>query len=173
MNFLGVGTGELLLILLIALLVLGPERIPDAARYWAKFTKTIQQFSRIWYDFNAELNRQLQLDEQDPPKTKPKPPAPPAVSEAQEFSNTIAPPELAAPDATETGAATETGPAEPMAGESAAEPEEPDAEVTAVEAPQAPDPEVQTEAATGPASPAATDAVPDEPAGLLEDSPDE
>lgn len=31
MDFLGIGTGELLLILLIALLVLGPERLPEVA----------------------------------------------------------------------------------------------------------------------------------------------
>ena len=101
MNLLGIGTGELLLILLIVLLVVGPERLPQLARQWAKFAKTIAQFTRTWQQFNAELTRQLSLEEpvNQPPKPAPKPaPAPqPAVPEPDD--NAIAPPELAQLDA--------------------------------------------------------------------------
>jgi sec-independent protein translocase protein TatB len=101
MNFLGIGTGELLLILLIVLLVVGPERLPQLARQWARFAKTLSQFTRTWQQFNAELSRQLSLEEADSQKPKPAPkpaPAPPpAVPEPDD--NAIAPPELAQLDA--------------------------------------------------------------------------
>jgi Tat protein translocase TatB subunit len=101
MNFLGIGTGELLLILLIILLVVGPERLPQLARQWAKFAKTLSQFTRTWQQFNAELTRQLSLeetaDQRPKPAPKPAPAAPPAVPESDD--NAIAPPELAQLDA--------------------------------------------------------------------------
>jgi Tat protein translocase TatB subunit len=101
MNLLGIGTGELLLILLIVLLVVGPERLPQLARQWARFAKTLSQFTRTWQQFNAELTRQLSLEEADSQKPKPAPkpaPAPqPAVPEPDD--NAIAPPELAQLDA--------------------------------------------------------------------------
>lgn len=101
MNFLGIGTGELLLILLIILLVMGPERLPQLIRQWAKIVKSLSQFTRTWQQFNAELNRQLNLEEmagQPPrPPAKPAPAKPPAASEPAE--NSIAPPELAQLDA--------------------------------------------------------------------------
>lgn len=98
MNFLGIGTGELLLILLIVLLVMGPERLPQLIRQWAKVVKTLSQFTRTWQQFNAELNRQLTLDDlagqQPRPAAKPAPPAPAPVSEPEASDNSIAPPEL-------------------------------------------------------------------------------
>lgn len=100
MNFLGIGTGELLLILLIILLVVGPERLPQLARQWARFAKTISQFTRTWQQFNAEISRQLSLEELADQRPKPAPqpvPAPPAVPEP--VDNAIAPPELAQLDA--------------------------------------------------------------------------
>lgn len=101
MNFLGVGTGELLLILLIILLVMGPERLPQLIRQWAKIVKTLSQFTRTWQQFNAELNRQINLEEMagQPPRqpVKPAQAPPPAASESAEHS--IAPPELAQLDA--------------------------------------------------------------------------
>lgn len=104
MNFLGIGTGELLLILLIVLLVMGPERLPQLIRQWAKIVKSLSQFTRTWQQFNAELNRQLKLEEMagQPPRqpAKPAQAPPPAASEAAE--NSIAPPELAQLDAGDT-----------------------------------------------------------------------
>ena len=73
MNFLGIGTGELLLILLIVLLVMGPERLPQLIRQWAKFAKTLSQFTRTWQQFNAELNRQLTLEEIAGQQPRPRP----------------------------------------------------------------------------------------------------
>lgn len=46
MNVLGIGTGELLLILLIVLLVMGPERLPQLARQWGKMVRVLSCFTR-------------------------------------------------------------------------------------------------------------------------------
>jgi Tat protein translocase TatB subunit len=81
MNVLGIGTGELLLILLIILLVVGPERLPQLVRQWAKIVKTLSQFTRTWQQFNAELNRQLTLEEMA--GQQPRPAAKPAPTPAQ------------------------------------------------------------------------------------------
>lgn len=96
MNFLGIGTGELLLILLIILLVVGPERLPQLARQWAKFAKTLSQFTRTWQQFNAELNRQLTLEEMAKQQPRPAPKPAPAAAPLDETpaDNSIAPPEL-------------------------------------------------------------------------------
>ncbi len=99
MNFLGIGTGELLLILLIVLLVMGPERLPQLIRQWAKVVKTLSQYTRTWQQFNAELNRQLTLEDRasNPPRSTPKPERAPTSSPpgAEPEDNTIAPPNLA------------------------------------------------------------------------------
>lgn len=63
MNLFGVGSGELIFILVIILLVMGPERLPQIARQWGKIVRTLSQFTRTWQQFNAELNRQLTLEE--------------------------------------------------------------------------------------------------------------
>jgi sec-independent protein translocase protein TatB len=93
MNVFGIGTGELLLILVIVLLVMGPERIPQLARQWGKFVRVLSRFTRTWQEINAEINRQINLEEMvnAPPKTKPSPPS--AAAETGETTNTIAPPE--------------------------------------------------------------------------------
>lgn len=97
MNFLGIGTGELLLILLIVLLVMGPERLPQLIREWAKVVRTLSQFTRTWQQFNAEMNRQLNLEElvdgRPRPRAKAAPPSPSAPPGPAD--NVIAPPDLA------------------------------------------------------------------------------
>jgi Tat protein translocase TatB subunit len=111
MNFLGIGTGELLLILLIVLLVMGPERLPQLIRQWAKIVKTLSQFTRTWQQFNAELNRQLTLEDLagQQPRPAPKPAAtpPPPVPKPGPSDNSIAPPELAELDTTSDPAPTD------------------------------------------------------------------
>lgn len=92
MNIFGVGTAELLVILVIALLVLGPERLPEVARLWAKFTRSISTFTRTWQDFNtqltAEINREIEGS------AKPKPAQAQPVVAPDPDANTIAPPQL-------------------------------------------------------------------------------
>ena len=115
MNLLGIGAGELLLVLLIILLVVGPERLPQLARQWAKFTKTVSQFTRTWQQFNAELHRQLRLEElegqQSQPAAQPQAAPRPAASKTAEHS--IAPPDLVQPLTGPPGPAGPPGPPGP------------------------------------------------------------
>ena len=67
MNILGMGTMEILLILLIAFIVLGPEKMVDVARMLGKASRELRRMS-------ADLPR-LTLDEE-----KPEPPKMPAIN---------------------------------------------------------------------------------------------
>lgn len=91
MSLLGIGTGELLVILLIALLVLGPERLPEIARLWAKFSRTVGEFTRTWQNFNAQLNAELnrELDASQKRSAPAK-----SASATTATPHTIAPPRL-------------------------------------------------------------------------------
>ena len=101
----GVGSGEIILILLIILIVMGPERLPQIARIWGQALRFISKFSNTWNQMNAQLMRQI--EEEGKPiqdalrvddKAQPAPPAeatPPDPDDASDpLSNTIAPPEL-------------------------------------------------------------------------------
>ena len=93
MNVFGIGTGELLLILLIVLLVVGPERLPQLARQWGKFIRVLNRFTRTWHEISTEINRQINLEEMASASPKPKPGPPPPASELDPSENTIAPPD--------------------------------------------------------------------------------
>lgn len=117
MNLFGVGSGELIFILVIALLVMGPERLPQVARQWAKATKTISRFTRAWQQMNTEISRELALEEQRVARPAPAEPSP-------DPEPSIAPPELiAAPATGEANAAA----ALPPIGEEAAPSPRPEA----------------------------------------------
>lgn len=51
------GAGEVLVILLLALIVLGPQRLPDAARQVGRFTSEIRKLSS---GFQAEMKAALE-----------------------------------------------------------------------------------------------------------------
>lgn len=55
-----VGAGELIVILLIALIVLGPDRLPDAARKMGKFMGQVRQMSN---GFQTEMRQAMKVDE--------------------------------------------------------------------------------------------------------------
>lgn len=83
-SFFGIGLFELVLIAIIALVVLGPERLPGAMREVAKYMRQLRQISG---EFQSQFSEELQmLDEINPKriiddaiKPPPKPPAKPAV----------------------------------------------------------------------------------------------
>jgi Tat protein translocase TatB subunit len=85
---LNVGTPELLVILLVALLVLGPDRLPDAARQVGKVMGDLRRMSS---GFQRELQAAMKDGESDatgPAEPKPflgdQPPLAPAPDEQQD-----------------------------------------------------------------------------------------
>jgi Tat protein translocase TatB subunit len=91
-NFLGMGPLELLLIMALALIVFGPDKLPDIAR---QLGRTIGEFRRMSSDVRTELQRNLQLDEDvshrpghrpgatPPSYTPPSPPSQPRPDDVQ------------------------------------------------------------------------------------------
>lgn len=61
-SFFGIGAPELLFILILAGLVLGPHRIRNVARWLGKTTVQLQAISR---SFTAQLNRELDSIDED------------------------------------------------------------------------------------------------------------
>src|SRR3546814_7584820 len=56
----GIGFSELLLIAVIALLVLGPERLPKAARFAGLW---VRRARAQWYSVKSELERELATED--------------------------------------------------------------------------------------------------------------
>lgn len=66
---LNVGTPELLVVLVVALLVLGPEKLPGAAR---QLGKAIGEIRRLGTNFQAEMRDAMQEPvRSEPPATEP------------------------------------------------------------------------------------------------------
>ena len=68
MGLLGIGTGEILLVLLLALIIWGPGRIPEIAR---TLGKTVRAFKKASFDLTTAVTREI---EQSDEKSKPKEP---------------------------------------------------------------------------------------------------
>ena len=56
MNFFNIGTAELLLIFVIALIVVGPRRLPEIAQSLGKIVNDIRKISQ---EFTTEISREL------------------------------------------------------------------------------------------------------------------
>lgn len=103
MNVLGVGMGELVFVLLIIVLVMGPERMPQMARQWGKMSRIVQSFARNWQTIKQDVARQMALEDTD--LTLPRAPASPPSFPPAEEQNTIAPPAAPAVETLEAGPA--------------------------------------------------------------------
>ena len=68
MDFFGIGMGETLLILVIALIIWGPGRIVETGRTLGKIVRTSRKASP---DLTAQVTKELETEEKDPP-LKPK-----------------------------------------------------------------------------------------------------
>ncbi len=66
-----IGMQELMVIFLIVLLLFGADRIPGLAR---GLGKGIREFKRVVNNANTEIQRAIDIDEQDPPPRKPQQP---------------------------------------------------------------------------------------------------
>ena len=64
MDFLGIGGWEVLLILVVAVIVLGPGRIAEVGRTMGKIVRTLKKAS---FDLSAQVSRELEEQEKKPP----------------------------------------------------------------------------------------------------------
>lgn len=60
MDLMGVGTAEILMILLVAMLVVGPRRMVDLAKTMGKITRTIKKAS---FDLTSSITNELELED--------------------------------------------------------------------------------------------------------------
>lgn len=66
MNFFGIGLPEMILILVVALLVFGPKKLPEIGKSLGKALRSFQDASR---DFQDEFKRQAAAFESEPTPT--------------------------------------------------------------------------------------------------------
>ncbi|MBA7656471.1 Sec-independent protein translocase protein TatB [subsurface metagenome] len=64
MDFFGIGTGEILLILVVALIIWGPNRLPQIARTMGK---TVRALKKATYDLTSEVTKEIDIKEKDNP----------------------------------------------------------------------------------------------------------
>ena len=74
MNFLGMGPMELMVILVLAMIVFGPGKLPEIA---GQVGKVVRDFRRTTAELSSEFNRTLSLEIEERKATEaPAPPAP-------------------------------------------------------------------------------------------------
>lgn len=61
MNFLGLGPGELLLVLVLALIVFGPDKLPEIGQ---GLGRAVREFRRATSQLTEEFQREIQLEAQ-------------------------------------------------------------------------------------------------------------
>ena len=64
MDLFGMGMGEILLVLVVALIIWGPGRIVEIGRTLGKLMRTLKKAS---FDLTAQLSRELEGEEKDRP----------------------------------------------------------------------------------------------------------
>jgi sec-independent protein translocase protein TatA len=64
MDFFGMGMGEILLILLVALIIWGPGRITDVGRTMGKLARTLKKATS---DFTTQITRETEEQKKKPP----------------------------------------------------------------------------------------------------------
>jgi len=65
MDFFGIGLGEVLLILVLALIIWGPHKLPEIARFMGKATRA---FKKASFDITSAVTKELDLEDKTPPK---------------------------------------------------------------------------------------------------------
>ena len=74
MNFFGIGGGEVVLVLVVALIIWGPKRLPEIAR---TLGKTMNMLKKSTYDLTSQITRELDTDntkDKEKEKAVPSPP---------------------------------------------------------------------------------------------------
>jgi len=103
----GIGMTELLVVLVVALLVLGPKRLPEIAR---SLGRGMAEFRRASNDLRASLTASLEEDAPRPPGTAPSS-VPLGGTSAKDGQDTVARSESQSSQATESPAKDGQGPA--------------------------------------------------------------
>ncbi|MCK4274699.1 MAG: twin-arginine translocase TatA/TatE family subunit [Dehalococcoidales bacterium] len=87
MGFLGIGSWEILLIIVLALIVLGPAKLTDFARTLGKTVRAIRKAST---DLTSAVNRELDSIQEEPTKEEKQsqPPSPDASEQGPEAEKT-------------------------------------------------------------------------------------
>ena len=115
-----IGGAELLVILLVALLVLGPNKLPQAARQVGHF---LGEFRRIADGFQNELKSAmddpLAMAPKKPPAEKPKSPGGPTVIDADSSESDNSASDNSASDSSEPADAAPDEPGDAVAGAAA------------------------------------------------------
>lgn len=57
---LDIGFSELLVVVVLAVLVLGPDKLPEAMR---DFARLIKKMKKMWSDATADITRELEMEE--------------------------------------------------------------------------------------------------------------
>lgn len=66
MDFFGIGPWEIVLILILALIILGPGKLTETAKTLGKIVRTIRKTSS---EFTAAVTREMnKIEEEEPPK---------------------------------------------------------------------------------------------------------
>ena len=63
MDFFGIGPGELLLIIIIALIIFGPGRIVEVSR---QLGRTVRAFRKASSELTAQISRELENEDNSP-----------------------------------------------------------------------------------------------------------
>ncbi len=69
MDLMGVGTAEVLMILLVALLVIGPNKVVEFGRTMGKIVRTIKKAS---FDLTSSITKELEEEKSRDPHTEKK-----------------------------------------------------------------------------------------------------
>ena len=64
MDFFGIGSGEVLLILVVALIIWGPGRVVEVGQTLGKIVRTLKKAS---FDLTAQVTKELESEEKDHP----------------------------------------------------------------------------------------------------------
>jgi len=95
----GIGQFELLIIIVVALIVIGPGKLPEMMR---SIGKGFAEFKRVSSDVKQTFDMEVRRAEQEADKKESETKAKPAAPKAEEAKSAEAKPEEAKPAATET-----------------------------------------------------------------------
>ena len=68
MDFLGVGPSEILLVLVVALIIWGPRKLPEIAR---TLGKTVRALKKVSFDFTTALTKEIEKKDANQPASRP------------------------------------------------------------------------------------------------------